>query len=125
MQLDAFSVVRSQPVVDHVSAIGWDARRPVVAWIPTAELEAGAGAPLSPEEAIRQVQWNIELIERIAAAKYSRGDCVPNEHLGHDAVRVTVTWVDIGEAGEPWRQPPAAGAAWASRDGRFGPSRPV
>lgn len=122
MQLDAFSVVRSQPVIDHVSAIGWVARRPVVAWIPTSELDGGAGRPLSPDEAIRQVQWNIDLIERITAAKYARGDYVPHEHIGHDAVRVTVTWADIKETGEPWRQPPAADAAWASRDGRFGPS---
>jgi hypothetical protein len=123
MQLDAFSVVRSQPVIDHVSVIGWDARRPVVAWIPTAELEGGAGRPLTPDQAIRQVHWNIDLIERITAAKYARGDYVPHEHLGHDGVRVTVMWADINETGEPWRQPPAAGAAWASRDGRFGPSR--
>ena len=97
-------------------------RRPVVAWIATSELEGGAGRPLSPDEAFRQVQWNIDLIERITAAKYARGDYVPREHLGHDGVRVAVTWGNIKGTGEPWRQPPAAGAAWASRDGRFGPS---
>lgn len=123
MELDAFTVVRSQPVVDHVSAIGWDSRRPVAAWVAITELEAGSGRPLSPDEALRQVVWNREQVERIATAKYERGDYVPHEHLGHDAVRVTVTWQDIADSGEHWRQPPATNAAWTSRDGRFGPSR--
>lgn len=123
MQLDAFTVVRSQPVVDHVSAIGWDARRPVVAWIPVSELEATIDRRLSPDEATRQVLWNTELVERIATAKYERGNYVPHEHLGHDGVRVTVARADIIETGVRWCEPPAPGAGWASRDGRFGPSR--
>jgi hypothetical protein len=120
MQLDAFSVVRSQPVVDHVSAIGWDARRPVVAWLPTAELERGAGRRLNAGEAIREVQWNTDLIERITAAKYARGDYVPHENLGHEGVRVIITWAEIHETGEPWCRPPAPGGVWTSSDGRFG-----
>lgn len=123
MLLDAFTVIRSQPVVDHVSAIGWDSRRPVAAWVAVSELEAGSGRPLTADEALRQVVWNREQVERIAAAKYERGDYVAHGHLGHDGVRVSVTWRDITDSGEPWRQPPAAGSAWASRDGRFGPRR--
>jgi hypothetical protein len=123
MQLDTFTVVRSQPIVDHVSAIGWDGRRPVVVWVPIAELETGTGRRLGAEGALRRVHWNIELVERIATAKYERGDYAPYEHVGHDGVRVNVTWADIEEAEEPWRKPPAAGAAWASRDGHFGRRR--
>ncbi len=123
MQLDAFTVVRSQPVVDHASTIGWDVRRPVAAWVSISQLEADTRRPLSPDEAVRQVVWNSEPVERIATAKYERGDYVRYEHLAHDGVRVTVTWADIRETGELWREAPAAGAARASRDGRFGPSR--
>jgi hypothetical protein len=123
MHLDAFSVVRSQRVLDHVSTIGWHGQRPVVAWIPVAELEASAGRPLSADDAVRHVQWNGELVERIAAVKYERGEYVPHEYLGHEGVRLTVTWDDIDQTGEPWREPPTVGAALTSPDGRFGPSR--
>ena len=121
MQLDAFTLVRSQPVVDHVRVIGWDARRPVVAWVHISELEAGIGRPLSPDEAIRHVVWNSELVERIVTAKYERGQYVPHEQLGPDGVRVSVTWTNVDDT-SAWREPPAAGAAWASRYGHFGPS---
>ena len=123
MPIDAFTVIRSQPVVDHVSAIGWDRRRPVATWVAVSELEAGSGRALSADEAVRLVAWNSEQLERIATAKYERGDYVAHEHLGPGSVRVTVTWRDIADSGEPWRQPPMAEAAWASHDGRFGPSR--
>jgi hypothetical protein len=122
LKLDAFTVVRSQPVIDHVSAIGWHAHRPVVTWIPVSELETGIHR-LSPDEAARHVFWNIELVERIATAKYERGDHVPYESVGRDARRVTVMWADIVKSGETWRAPPASSATWASRHGRFAPTR--